>query len=376
LKLLPVVAMKKDRKNIESIKKKGGMNMRFFVGLDLHSRNTVIAVLGEKGNRKFCKRVPNDIDQIASYLARFPGIQGIVFESTYNWYWLADGLIEKGYSVHIATPGAIVPYKGLKHSDDFSDAYWLADMLRLGILPEGYIIPREKRLLRDLLRKRCKLVNQRTASIISVKNLFLGALCFDIDSSKVKKMTDADVDRLVTEKSLNFSIKSSLAIIRLFEKQIALLENETFRVTKNDDHFQQLQSVKGIGKILALAITLECGNIERFKGAGHFASYCRCVPSQRISNGKIKGENNRKNGNKYLAWAFVEAAVLSKKYCPYARSFYEKKKKASGKRIIAIKALANKLAKACYYIMRDGVSYDGTKIYKGQLSNNDLINKI
>lgn len=349
--------------------------MRFFVGLDLHARNTVIAVLNEVGKRIFCQRVPNDIVQILAHLSQFSEIAGVVFESTYNWYWLGDGLIEAGYSAHIATPSAIQPYKGLKDSNDKSDAFWLAELLRLGILPEGYILPRPERLLRDVARKRGQFVHQRTRNVLSVKNSFLRALCHDISSDEIKRMADSEVDQLVKETSLNLSLKSSLSAIRMFTRQIESLEKELVQKTVDNPYYQRLLRVKGIGKVLALSISLEVQDLNRFKNAGHFASYCRCVPSKRTSDQKRKGENNRKNGNKYLAWALVEVAQFVKMHCPYARKFYDKKKKQSGKTVVAIKALANKLAKACFYIMRDGVTYDGSKIYRCNQCNVNLTQK-
>jgi len=118
-----------------------------------------------------------------------------------------------------------------------------------------------------------------------------------------------------------------------------------------------LKSVPGIGETLATTIMLETGTVERFASVGNFSSYCRCVDSQRISNGKKKGEGNTKNGNKYLAWAFVEAANFALRYCPEAKRFYERKKrKANG--IVAIKALAHKLARACYHMLREQQPFD------------------
>jgi transposase len=102
---------------------------------------------------------------------------------------------------------------------------------------------------------------------------------------------------------------------------------------------------------------LETGSIERFAAVGNFASYARCVDSKRLSNGKKKGAGNVKNGNKYLAWAFIEAANFARRYCPEARRFYDRKK-AGTNGIVAIKALAHKLARACYHMMKDGQPFD------------------
>ena len=120
----------------------------------------------------FQKRLPNDLAVIAQQLWAYQdSLQGIVVESTYNWYWLVDGLMDRGYTVHLANTAAIQQYAGLKHTDDNSDARWLAHILRLGVLPEGYIYPKEQRAVRDLLRKRGQLVRQRTANILSIQNL-------------------------------------------------------------------------------------------------------------------------------------------------------------------------------------------------------------
>jgi transposase len=107
---------------------------------------------------------------------------------------------------------------------------------------------------------------------------------------------------------------------------------------------------------------LEVGDINRFPKVGNYSSYCRCVKAERLSNGKRKNENNKKNGNKYLAWAYVEAANFAIRFCPKAQRFYQRKKSKTN-RIVAIKALSNKLARASYFIMRDRVAYDASKLF-------------
>ena len=145
-----------------------------YAGMDLHSRNTYVGVM-EKGTMKrvYQKRIHNDLPDILVALEPFRGdLQGIVVESTYNWYWLVDGLMDAGYScVHLANPSAIKQYEGLKHTDDRHAAFWLAHVLSLGILPEGYIYPKEDRPVRDLLRKRLFLVRQRTSHILSLQSM-------------------------------------------------------------------------------------------------------------------------------------------------------------------------------------------------------------
>ena len=133
---------------------------QYYCGMDLHSNNTFVAISNETGKRIFQKRVPNNIRAILEYLVPFKeSIGGVVVESTFNWYWLVDGLQEAGYKVHLAHPPAIVQYNGLKHQGDKHSAFFLAKLLRLNILPQGYIFPKDERHIRDLLRKRLMMVN-------------------------------------------------------------------------------------------------------------------------------------------------------------------------------------------------------------------------
>ena len=126
--------------------------------------------------------------------------------------------------------------------------------------------------------------------------------------------------------------------------------------------YQLLQSVPGIGSILAWIILLESGDIKRFAQVGNFTSYCRCVQGIKISNGKKKGEANKRNGNPNLSWAFHEAAHTAIRYLPAAKRYYDRKQRQRN-RMVAMKAISHKLARACYFIMRDGVAFDANKLF-------------
>lgn len=140
--------------------------MKLYGGVDLHSNNSVFSIKDETGNILARKKLPNDLKQIFLFLEPFKKqLIGLVVESTFNWYWLVDGLLEANYAVHLANTTAIQQYSGLKYADDNSDADWLAEMLRLNVLPEGYIYPKEERAIRDLMRKRMQLVQQATSPI-------------------------------------------------------------------------------------------------------------------------------------------------------------------------------------------------------------------
>jgi transposase len=130
----------------------------YYSGIDLHSDNNVLGVIDSTGKRLSIKRLPNDLETVKKALKPFAAdLEGIVVESTYNWYWLVDGLQEAGFKVHLANPSAMEQYSGLKHADDETDTWWLAELLRLKLLKEGYVYPRAERAVRDLLRKRAHL---------------------------------------------------------------------------------------------------------------------------------------------------------------------------------------------------------------------------
>ena len=337
--------------------------MEYFAGIDLHSNNSYIAIIDNDNKRVFKKKVRNDLQNIVHVLEPHrKQIKGIVVESTYNWYWLVDGLMEKSYKVHLANPSAIKQYEGLKHSDDVTDAFHLANLLRLGILPEGYIYPKEERPVRDLLRKRLQLVQQRTALILSFENLLARNLGRRLKVDEIKKLTEVDVEDIFQQEHLVQSGKASIATINFLGVRITQIEKTLHKSAKLKSEHKKLMTVPGIWKILALTIMYETGPIKRFSKVGNYTSYCRCVGSKRISNGKQKGKGNRKNGNKHLSRAYVEAANHARWNYEYVDRYYQRKM-ARTNNVVAIKAIAHKLARACYCIIRDQKAFDKGKLF-------------
>ncbi len=171
------------------------------------------------------KRLPNDLPTILEALAPHPGeIEGLVVESTYNWYWLVDGLLEAGYRVHLANPAAIQQYSGLKYSDDHSDARWLAHLLRLGVLPKGYIYPKAERAVRDLLRKRAHLVRQHTSNVLSVQNIMVRNTGVRLSVKRLRELTKQELEGLLPEVDQVLAVTSSLAVLDCLSHQIKTLE--------------------------------------------------------------------------------------------------------------------------------------------------------
>jgi transposase len=338
--------------------------MKLYAGIDLHSSNNYIGVINENDERLYQKRLPNQLDHVLEALNPFKkNLESIVVESTYNWYWLVDGLMENGYKVNLANPTAIQQYNGLKHTDDKWDSFWLAHMKRLDILPEGYIYPKDERHVRDALRRRQLFVQHRTSHILSLQSAITRNHGYKMSSREIKRLNESDISKLFNDPFLVMTARNNISVIRFLDNKIDEIESEVLSHTKLKPEFNKLLTIPGIGKILGLTIMLEVGDIRRFPTVGNYSSYCRAVKSERLSNNKKKGEGNRKNGNKYLAWAYVEAANFANRNYLEVQSFY-KRKKAKRNGVVAIKALSNKLARASYYVMRDKVSYNAEKLFR------------
>lgn len=337
--------------------------MQLYGGIDLHSNNCVVTLLDEKGQKVLGKRIENDLTKMIALLEPYRNeITGLVVESTYNWYWLVDGLMESEFKVHLANTAAIQQYSGIKHTDDNSDFAWLADMLRLNILPEGYIYPKEQRTGRDLMRKRMQLVQQSTLNLQSIQGLYARHLNKKISANKVKQLTEEQIQLDFAAPNVALAVTSNLVVMNCLQEQINVLEKALKKELRLEPAFEQLTSIDGIGLVLALTIMLETGEISRFSEVGDYASYCRCISGAKYSNGKKKGATNSKNGNKFLSWAFTEAANFAIRYNETIKRYYQRKM-AKTNNVVAIKTIAHKLARACFYILRDKTEFDVQKAF-------------
>ena len=181
---------------------------------------------------------------------------------------------------------------------------------------------------------------------------------------RIHERTKQELTTWLAEETQVLAVISSLMVLDWLRHQITMLEQTVQTRLHHTPSYEQLLTVQGIGTILAQTITLETGAISRFPSVGHYASYCRCVDSTKMSNGKRKGTGNVKNGNPYLAWASMEAAQFALRFQPAAQRLYQRKlAKSRHNTILARKAVAHKLARACYYLMRDLVPYEATKAF-------------
>ncbi len=337
--------------------------MSLYAGIDLHANNCYLAVIDSSDALVAGRRCRNDLASIRRVLEPHrEELAGIAVESTFNWYWLVDGLQESDYHVHLVNTLAAQQYKGLKYTDDKSDARWLAQMLRLGILPTGWIYPKKDRAVRDLLRKRSQLVRQRTASRLGLRNVLERTTAKRLSTNALKQLTQDDLLGWIEDPNVRLSLAASLAMIETATLQIERIETTIFEQAVLQDSYRILTTIPGIGRVIASTIQYETGDLNRFPAVGNYASYCRLVKAERSSNQRIKGQGLRKNGNPYLSWAFHEAAHFAVRFQPKARRWYERKQ-AKTAPLVAIRALAHKLARAAYYMMRDQTPYSPARLF-------------
>lgn len=337
--------------------------MKIFAGIDLHSNNAVCGLVDGTGRRLERKKLANDLNEIERLLRPHKAnLEQVAIEATYNWYWLVDGLRDKGYPVVLANPAAMHQYEGIKHTDDVSDAFFVAELSRLEILPTAHICDRKLRPFRDMLRRRMLLVQQRTSLLLSLKSLYARNTGQSLSQSEVKVLDTEAIPELFKHPADQLIAGEQLKIVEQLNQSIRWIEKAVEACADKLPCYQRLQTLPGVGRILALTITMETADISRFASAGNYASYCRCVGSERESNGKSKGQNNRKCGNKYLSWAFVEATHCARRADPACRKFYDRKK-ARTNTMVATKALACKLSKAAWHIMKNSQDYDAKRVF-------------
>lgn len=336
---------------------------KLIAGFDLHSNNVMIGITNQDGKRLVHRKLDCDLAEVLKFLEPFkPQLQSMAVESTFNWYWLVDGLRARGYPIDLANPAKIEQYNGIKHASDKDDAFHLADLQRLNILPKAHVYDPKLRPVRDLLRRRLHLVQQRTSLLLSFKSLYARTTGQRLDLKEVKKLAPQEAPKLYEHPANQLIAQVQAEHMGALDKSVRRLEQAVLGCAREIPMYEKLLSLPGIGRILAMTITMEVGDIKRFKSDGDFASYCRMVDAKHLSNGKCKAENNQKCGNKYLAWAFVEASNFARRVDDHCRRWFDRKAAKTNK-VLATKALGCKLAKAAWHVMSQQTDYDPKRMF-------------
>jgi len=312
----------------------------YYSGIDLHSDNCYMTTIDDSGAVVKRQRVENDNKHVLDYFNSLPGAHQAVVESTTGWYWLNDLLQDNGIELVLAHAKYLKAISYAKVKTDKVDSQTLAFLLRQGLIPQAHKISRELRGLRDTMRIRLRLIQQRTACLLRLNSIRL-------------KFNGSVPD------PYHFQLAALEHTRDTFTSQILALEKSLHPVLIPNDDIQRLLNIPGIGKLSAFTIYLEIDGIERFISDKHFVSYCRLVPAADNSN-RSAHHRSSKDGNKYLKIAFSDASVHAIQYYPEYKKFYQKLARRSSE-ATARTVVAKELAKIVYYILKNKSQYKGLK---------------
>jgi transposase len=317
-------------------------------------------VIDEKERKLVMETAPNELPCILRLLEEAPRRPSVAVEATLNWYWLVDGLEEAGYKVKLAHTMGLYMITGAKVKTDRRDAFSLARLLRLDAIPEAYIYPKETRPIRDLLRRRTRLVRLRAEAYVAIKRKFQQYGLPYCDKA-IRRADEQELLSWFTHPGIRAGLEMELERIRIYSRELKTVEKYLLSTVKNKPIFDHLRTIPGVGKTLALTIYYEVGDIGRFPSARQFCSYARVVPGLAQSGDVIRRGTGSKQGNPHLKWAFNQAAAISVRRYGYVRSFRQKhlaRRRSKARRLISLSIVAHKLAIAAYHVLRDDVPFN------------------
>ena len=350
--------------------------MEYYIGCDAHKTYSVFAMMDEKGQVGPTKRVEHDREKFRTFLETLPPASPIAIESTGNWYWLVDEMEKAGLKPALVNPAKAKLMMGQVNKTDKLDAKGLATLTRNGTLPTVWIPPGELRDKRELPRMRMALVSIRTKLKNRIHATFAkyGTVfdeVSDIFGGRGRRLLEEAVKDLPPE--TRYSVSEQLELIDGVEQSITQAEKRIREVIKEDHTMQLLQTIPGVGPILAIVIALEVGDVNRFSRAGKLASYAGKVPRVNSSGGKTYYGRVRPDVNRYLKWAYTEAAnviVLQQHKLPdcHVLRLYWKVRKNKG-HAKAVTAVGRHLAEATYWMLKKNIPYQEPKTEKLVSSN-------
>ena len=322
----------------------------FYTGIDLHRRSVVLCTLDEHGTCVDQRQLHAEPGLITAYFSQWPvGDQCAVVEATACWYWLCDLLRLQGIRIVLAHAKYLKAISYAKVKTDAIDAHTLAQLLRMGYVPEAYQLPPEYRALRDLLRQRMVMEHKRTNLIQRISSL-LAQFNIRLQVSPLAPGFPAFLE------SCGLPVEYRMTLLMYHQQCVQATEHRK----RLEKHFKEklrptptlqlLMSIPGIGEITGAIIAMETGSIERFADARHFCSYCRLVPGAKDSGTKHTHRSGSKDGNQYLKYAFTEAAIKAMMYYPEIKQFALSLQQRSSKRI-ARTVVAKELAKIVYFVL-------------------------
>jgi transposase len=336
------------------------IDSQYFCGVDLHSTSMYVTVLDKLGNIHYRRNLKNDFNLFKDKMKPFLPNLAIGVESTYNWYWLADGCHEANMPFYLGHALYMKAITGGKKKNDKLDSKTLANLMRTNYFPKAYPYPKEMRPTRDLLRRRNYYVSLRSSFNTHIQIIFHQHEIYDVEGPDIKKKnTRRSLIERINDPELQLSIACNLDMMDALDPIINTLEKRIRAKTRYHDHkrFAILDSTPGIGEILAWTLVYEIHDIQRFSSAKKFSSYSRTVKCDRSSNGKKTGGGNQKIGNPYLKWAIDQIIVRAQGKEPLIQTYYLQLKSKHGKRK-ARSIISHKFAVAIYHMLKNGQDFD------------------
>jgi transposase len=325
---------------------------RQFVGIDLHRQRSVIVRQSESGEQLSAVRIVNDPVALRLQLERAGSDPEVVLEATYGWYWAVDVLQACGARVHLAHPLGVTGFRYRRVKNDVRDAADLADLLRMGRLPEAWIAPPQTRELRELVRYRATLVAIRSGLKAQIHAVLAKAGVL-IAVSDVFGVTGRQrLARVPLGAAYAQRIGSLLELINILDGHEARFA--AMIAGRLDTHagYQAIQQLPGIGPTLAAVFVAEIGDVHRFTDAAHLCSWAGLTPRHRESDTVVHRGHITKQGSKAVRWAAIEA-VQRHPTTPKIAADKHRIEARRGKNIAKV-AAARKLLTLVYYGLRDG----------------------
>jgi transposase len=323
-----------------------------YVGIDLHRRRSVIVRQTEQGELLETVRIDNDPVALALEIAKAGPDPEVVLEATYGWYWAADVLQAAGATVHLAHPLGIKGFAYRRVKNDARDAGDLADLLRMGRLPQAYLAPPEVRELRELVRHRAKCVALRSGlkaqvhAVLAKQGLHLAASdIFGVRGRELLATAPLDAPFRARTSAL-------LRLIDAYDFEIDTAAGWLRARLTGHDGYRTVQTVPGVGPTLAAVFVAEIGEVHRFADAAHLCSWAGLTPRHRESDTKVHRGRITKQGSKLVRWAAIEAAQKSPAGC-WLTSTRAAITARRGRNVATV-AVARKLLTLVYYGLRDG----------------------
>lgn len=324
-----------------------------FVGIDLHRRRSVIVRVTEAGQSLEVVRISNDPDSLARVMARAGESPEVVLEATYGWYWAVDALQDGGAQVHLAHPLGVKMFEHRRVKNDVRDATDLADLLRMGRLPEAWIAPPATRELRELVRHRAKLVAWRSSCKCEV-HAVLAKLGIQVPMSDL--FSDRGLELLARVQApapYVARIQSLQRLIADVDVEVELFARLARGKLAADPGYRAVQTIPGIGPVLAAVFVAEIGDVHRFPSPQHLASWAGLTPKHHESDTHVHRGRITKQGSKLVRWAAIESV---KQLGPHTGvgPLRERVAARRGNRNIGAVAAARRQIEHVYYALRDG----------------------